>query len=198
MSLALELGFGDPVLDSQETFRAVMNALSQPGTVHSLPSRLTPPSPLTPELAAIALTLADHEAPLWLDAALAAAPPVAEYLRFHTGANIVADPKLAAFALVAAPTDLPPLNAFALGLPDYPDRSTTVVLALDSLGSGEEHRLVGPGIRGRATLRASALPSDFRLRWVANHALFPRGVDLVLTSPGQVAGLPRSTMILEA
>jgi len=198
MSFALELGYADPVLESQETFRAVMNALSQPGTVRSLPSRLTPPAPLTPELAAIALTLADHEAPLWLDATLAAAPSVADYLRFHTGANIVADPKLAAFALVAAPTDLPPFSVFALGLPDYPDRSTTIVLALDALDSGKEHRLVGPGIRDRATLRASALPSDFRSRWMVNHALFPRGVDLVLTSPGRVAGLPRSAMILEA
>ena len=197
MSFALELGYADPVLESQETFRAVMNALSQPGTVRSLPSRLTPPAPLTPELAAIALTLADHEAPLWLDATLAAAPSVADYLRFHTGANIVADPTLAAFAL-AAPTSLPPFSAFAPGLPDYPDRSTTIVLALDTLDSGEEHRLVGPGIKDRATLRASFLPPDFPARWAANRALFPRGVDLILTAPGRVAGLPRSTMILEA
>jgi alpha-D-ribose 1-methylphosphonate 5-triphosphate synthase subunit PhnH len=196
MNMALAPGFADPVLDAQGVFRAVMDALARPGTVQALSSALVPPAPLPPELAAVALALADHDAPVWLDAPLAAAPAVADFLRFHTGAPIVADPGEAAFALVADPRALPPFETFALGVPDYPDRSTTLVLALDTIETGAGLTLRGPGIAGRATLAAGPLPTDFPGRWAANRSLFPRGVDLVLTAPGRVAGLPRSTDIL--
>ena len=96
-------GFADPVLDAQRVFRGVMEALARPGSLQPLADLPEVPAPLTPELAAIALALADADAPLWLDAPLAGAPAVAEFLRFHTGAPIVKDPAEAAFALVADP-----------------------------------------------------------------------------------------------
>ena len=67
MTAILRQGFPDPVLDAQEVFRAVMDALARPGSVRPLGSDLDPPAPLTPELAAVALSLADHDAPLWLE-----------------------------------------------------------------------------------------------------------------------------------
>ena len=76
-SVALAAGFADPVIESQGVFRAVMDALARPGTPMPLSAALAPPAPLTPGLAAVALTLADHEAPLWLDPPLAEAPAVA-------------------------------------------------------------------------------------------------------------------------
>jgi alpha-D-ribose 1-methylphosphonate 5-triphosphate synthase subunit PhnH len=197
MSAALAFGFPDPVLDAQRVFRALMEALARPGTIQALDPGLAPPAPLTPELAAVALALADHDAPLWLDPALAAAPAVARYLRFHTGAAIVADPAAAAFALVAEPARLPALDAFAPGTPDHPDRSTTLVLALDALSGEGGLVLEGPGIERTARLSAAPLPEGFPALWARNRALFPRGVDLVLTAPGRVAGLPRSTVVTE-
>jgi alpha-D-ribose 1-methylphosphonate 5-triphosphate synthase subunit PhnH len=198
MSAALALGFPDPVIDAQRVFRAVMDALARPGTVRDLAVDLAPPAPLTPELAAVALALADHEAPLWLDPALAAVPAVAAYLRFHTGAPIVADPAGAAFALVAEPAWLSSFEPFAIGTPDYPDRSTTLVLACDRLASEEGFTLEGPGIERQAALSAAPLPPGFPALWAANRALFPRGIDLILVAPGRVAGLPRSTTLREA
>ncbi|GJD49782.1 Alpha-D-ribose 1-methylphosphonate 5-triphosphate synthase subunit PhnH [Methylobacterium crusticola] len=199
-SIALARGFADPVHDAQGIFRAVMEALARPGTVQPLPVALAPPAPLTPALAGIALALADPDAPLWLDAALAGDPAVAAFLRFHTGAAVVDDPAAAAFALVADPAACPDLAAFAQGTPAYPDRSTTLVLAVERVSAagapgpgGCALRLDGPGIRGTARLAAAPLPRDFAARLAHNRARFPQGVDLLLAGPGSVAGLPRST-----
>jgi alpha-D-ribose 1-methylphosphonate 5-triphosphate synthase subunit PhnH len=46
-------------------------------------------------------------------------------------------------------------------------------------------------------LHAAGLPGDFVARWAANHALFPRGVDLVLCAGERLAALPRSVAIEE-
>ena len=35
--------------------------------------------------------------------------------------------------------------------------------------------------------------ADFETQWAANHAMFPRGVDLLLGTPGHIVGLPRTT-----
>lgn len=198
MAAALAAGFADPVLDAQRAFRAIMDALARPGTIGPLRTDLRSPAPLTPELAAIALTLADHETPLWLDAPLAAVPAVADFLRFHSGAALVAEPAEAAFALVADPAGCPPFGTFALGTPDYPDRSTTLVFAVSALANEGGFVLRGPGIADRARLAPTPLPADMAVRLQENRALFPRGVDLLFVAPGCVAGLPRSTQIVEA
>ena len=190
-------GFADPVHDGQGTFRAVMDALARPGLVQPLAAGLQPPAPLTPELAAIALALTDADTPVWLDAALAGAPEVAAYLRFHTGAPLTDDPARAAFALVREPARCPPLGDFAPGTPAYPDTSTTLVLALDAILEGVGLHLTGPGVRGTVRLAPSPLPANFLVQIAANRAEFPLGVDLILTAPGRVAGLPRSTTVTE-
>ncbi|MCJ2019135.1 phosphonate C-P lyase system protein PhnH [Methylobacterium sp. E-065] len=190
-------GFADPVHDAQATFRAVMDALARPGLPRPLTPGLTPPAPLTPELAAVALTLADADTPVWLDAGLAASPAVAAYLRFHTGAPLTEDPAAAAFALISDPARCPPLNAFAPGTPAYPDTSTTLVLALDAITAGEGLCLTGPGIRGTTRVALAPLPEGFVAQLAGNRADFPLGVDLILTAPGRVAGLPRSTAVTE-
>ncbi len=190
----LARGFTDPVHDAQGVFRAVMDALARPGTIQALATALAPPAPLTPELAAIALALADAEAPLWLDEPLSRNLAVAEFLRFHTGARITEDPMEAAFALVSDAAACPEFATFAQGTPAYPDRSATLVLAVSEL-SNEGWHLDGPGIRESARLSASPLPVDILARLARNHAGFPQGIDLILAASGRVAALPRSTRV---
>ena len=179
---ALARGLADPIFDAQRVFRVVMNALARPGSLGLLLSDLAPPPPLTPGLAAIALSLCDQDTPLWLDVALVQAPAVADYLRFHTGAPIATAPSEAAFAFVADPVACPTLDTFALGPQDYPDRSTTLVFAVEQLSAESGFILEGPGIARQASLGAAPLPRDFEQTWADNRARFPRGVDLLFAA----------------
>jgi alpha-D-ribose 1-methylphosphonate 5-triphosphate synthase subunit PhnH len=188
---AVSAGFAEPVLAAQATFRTVMDAMARPGTVRQL-AGIAAPDPLSPTAAAIALTLLDYETPFWLDAPLAAAPQVARWISFHTGAPRADDPATAAFAFVADSAAAPPFETFALGSQEYPDRSTTLVLQVARLGDGDGLTLRGPGIAGTCRLAAAPLPADFLDRLADNRARFPRGVDVVLASADAVAALPRS------
>jgi alpha-D-ribose 1-methylphosphonate 5-triphosphate synthase subunit PhnH len=190
-------GFADPVLAAQAHFHALMDALARPGTIHDFPAALDAPAPLTAELAAVALTLVDHEVTLWLDAPLAASKAVVDYLRFHTGARIVADPAEAAFALVSEIAAMPALADFNQGTDEYPDRSTTIVVAVDVISASGALELAGPGIRDRASLGIAPWRAGLTLEIAANGAQFPRGVDLVFTCNRQVAALPRTTRVSE-
>jgi alpha-D-ribose 1-methylphosphonate 5-triphosphate synthase subunit PhnH len=194
---ALSPGFADPVMDAQQVFGAVMNALARPGRIQPMQSDLDPPRPLTRELAAIALALADHEAPIWIDAELAGAPAVREFLRFHTGAAIVSDPADAAFALIASAASRVPVERFALGTAEYPDHATTLVFAMPDLSEGEGWTLEGPGIQERQALQASLWPRDLAAIVRTNRSLFPRGLDVLLTAPECVVGLPRTTRLVD-
>ena len=58
---ALEGGFSDPVLDAQAAFRAIMDAMARPATVHSVPALVRPPAPLDPAAGAVACALIDAD-----------------------------------------------------------------------------------------------------------------------------------------
>jgi alpha-D-ribose 1-methylphosphonate 5-triphosphate synthase subunit PhnH len=186
-------GFSNPVLASQAVFRTVMEAMARPGSIAEIDVAVTPPAPLGIAAAALALTLLDFETPVWLDPMLAAAPEVDGWLKFHTGAPRTADPASAAFAFITEPAAIPGFDAFSLGSIEYPDCSTTLVLEVETLTERDAFRLSGPGIKGSRSLAAAPLPADFAERVAANRALFPRGVDVVLTCGRRLAALPRST-----
>ena len=194
-SMALSGGFSEPVFDAQEVFRAVMDAMARPGKTVDISDKTAPPAPLSAEAGAVSLCLFDHETPVWLDAALAGTPEVGDWLRFHTGAPVVSEPNEAAFALVSDPSRMPVLAAFRQGTADYPDRSTTLIVAVETLDGPDPITLSGPGIEDTANLSPHPLPVGFIDQAVANHALFPRGVDMLVVTCGKLAALPRSTRI---
>jgi alpha-D-ribose 1-methylphosphonate 5-triphosphate synthase subunit PhnH len=185
-------GFADPVGDAQATFRAVLDAMARPGSLQRAGERLTAPAPLDGATAAVLLTLVDNETPLWLDAS---AMPARDYLAFHCGAVIVDAPDKAAFALALTLADLAALSA---GSHEAPESSTTLVLQIARLGEGERYTLSGPGLREPTVLAATGLPAEFPRIWHSNHALYPRGVDVVLCAGTTLTALPRSVSIEEA
>ncbi|MEM8701326.1 MAG: phosphonate C-P lyase system protein PhnH [Pseudomonadota bacterium] len=192
----LAAGFPDPVHDAQACFRAIMNAMARPGTCQKLTvGALTPPEPLTPVAAAIALTLFDYDTPIWLDRPLMSSEPVKAFLRFHTGAPIVGEPVDAAFALVGDPKQLIPLASFNQGSAEYPDQSTTIILSGQEFGTAQTVTLSGPGIKDTASLSVSPVPPVFWDQVLSNNRQFPRGIDLIFAGRTDIAALPRSTSV---
>jgi alpha-D-ribose 1-methylphosphonate 5-triphosphate synthase subunit PhnH len=187
--------FADPVDNAQSVFRAVMDAMARPGTVQTLAPALQPPAPLSRGAGAIALALLDYESPFWLDDTLSREPDVAQWLRFHTGAPIARDSRDAAFAFTADAARIPDFESFALGTAEYPDRSTTLVLQVEHLSGPAAMNLSGPGIAGERQFAVSPCPADLIARLQRNHALFPRGLDLLFVTADVVAAIPRSTRV---
>ncbi|MBR0829120.1 phosphonate C-P lyase system protein PhnH [Bradyrhizobium manausense] len=189
-------GFADKVLSAQSTFRSVMDAMARPGSVQRIAPVAGTPGPMMRGTAAIALTLFDHDTPLWLDAQMRESSDVLKWLKFHTGAPVVHDSSVASFALIADGAALPPLERFALGSNEYPDRSTMVILQVESLSDGCAYELRGPGIDGAAQFQAAIKPADLFERLRINEALFPRGIDVVLVADVSVVAIPRTTRLV--
>jgi alpha-D-ribose 1-methylphosphonate 5-triphosphate synthase subunit PhnH len=188
-------GFADKVLSAQSTFRSVMDAMARPGSVQRIEAASGAPLPMMRGSAAIALTLFDQDTPVWLDAAMAASPNVAKWIKFHTSAPVIAGSTVCSFALVADTSALPNFEHFSFGTGEYPDRSTTLILQVASLSEGPAYELRGPGIDGTSILRATIDLPDWLDRLALNATLFPRGIDLVLVADGLVVALPRTTRL---
>ena len=191
---ALSGGFESPVFGTQAIFRAVMNAMAQPGMIGSCSMDPQAPTPFSKAQGAIALTLCDHDTAVWLSPRLAASA-VKGWMAFHTGADVAPSMSAARFVFFDQADAVPDFCGFAAGSQDYPDRSATLVLDLPSLASGQELVARGPGIKGERTIAPQGLPSDFLKRWATNHNLFPRGLDLILCCGTDIMCLPRSVQL---
>ncbi len=192
----LPAGFADKVLSAQSTFRFVMDAMARPGSVQRMTAVAGTPAAMMRGTAAIALTLFDHDTPVWLDPGMSETADVAKWLKFHTSAPVIADPSICSFALIGNPQSLAALDRFAFGSNEYPDRSTTLILQVESLTRGPAFQLSGPGIAGTVVLHATIQPADLFERLAVNVALFPRGIDVVLVADDSIAAIPRTTRLV--
>ncbi|TBX99051.1 phosphonate C-P lyase system protein PhnH [Rhizobium laguerreae] len=191
-NIAISAGFNDPVHDSQAWFRTILDALSRPGRPVSKPAKLRAPAPLNEAAAGISLSLFDPETSVWIDAGFRN-NAVETFLRLHTGAELVAHPVDAQFALVSDAMSVPAIATFAAGSASFPDRSATIVFQLPDLESGVEVTLAGPGIERTVSLSPSGLPSTFWEQWDENTLRFPMGIDLLLTDGDRIIGIPRTS-----
>ena len=205
-------GFDEPVKDSQSSFRTILNALSQPGTVGHLD--VIPlghaPEKWTEAAWALAMTLLDGDTRVWLSPSLATAVAHAS-LQFHTSCPITHDPSEADFIFVGNVNEQPDWSSLRHGEAEFPDLSATVILQVPGIEVVEPSapnvapsstwELRGPGIEHTRLIRLQHEPEDhwpeqLRLALVANRAQFPLGVDLLLVWLDLVCALPRSTRIV--
>lgn len=182
---ALAGGFAEAPLQSSLAFRAVLEAMARPGTIHPVGGALPPP-PLSVATGVCLLTLVDSTTPLHL-AGAADCRSVRDWVAFHIGVPIVAAAE-ADFA-VGAWDALQPVSRFRIGRPDHPDRSSTLIVEMDRL-CAHGPCLSGPGIETATWL---SLPETAAFR--ANRAQFPLGFDCIFTFGNRLAALPRSTRV---
>jgi alpha-D-ribose 1-methylphosphonate 5-triphosphate synthase subunit PhnH len=179
--------------DSQQVFRAVLDALARPGTAMALPE-----DPLR-SFAAAALpvfALADlgtgvcvleHSDGRWADAVTTAtSAPLwpAELARLIAALRPVTDDEV---------------RSFRRGTAEAPEDGALVSLAVADVRGGQGRwRLSGPGIAETVTLAPSGLPASFVAARAEAVAGYPAGIDVLLvTADGRVVGLPRTTTITE-
>lgn len=185
----ISAGFADRVHDAQTAFRSVLDALSRPGRSFSIGSPVKG-LPLGSAMAHLLLTLTDENTPVWWQFKEGAG---AAWLRFHTSAPAVLEPNTAAFAVVVDVGHMPPLDTFSEGSLASPERSTTLLVEVQSLHEGPDVEWRGPGIEDLQIVRIAGLQDDFWTQWKANQAAFPQGVDIVFTCGNAAIGLPRTT-----
>ena len=190
MKTHLEPGFADPVSNAQQSFRAILDAISHPGRITRV-AGVAPPAPLDIAAGAALLTLVDQETPIWLDPD---AEPVRQWIEFHCGAHIVSEMEACAFAFALS---LPELDEFPAGTHEAPETSATIICQVASLDTGRTLQLSGPGLREPALLTVGGLPRDFPAMWRKNRALFPCGIDLILCAGDRLTALPRTVSVKE-
>ncbi len=183
---ALGGGFGDAPVESARAFRAVMRAMARPGTVEAV-AGAAPPAPMSVAAGVAVLVLCDPGTPVYL-AGGHDTRGLRDWIGFHTGAPVVAERGAAMFALGRWEA-LSPLDGYAVGEPEFPDRSATLIVEMDRL-EPYGARLTGPGIKGSAAL---SLPEVAAFQ--GNAARFPLGLDFLFCCGDRLAGLPRSSHV---
>jgi alpha-D-ribose 1-methylphosphonate 5-triphosphate synthase subunit PhnH len=179
--------------DSQQVFRAVLEALARPGTAMTLPA-----GPLR--------TLAPAVVPVFALADLGTGVCVLENDGDRSAdavATATSAPlwpaELARLVAAVRPVTEDELRSFCRGTASAPEEGALVSLAVAEVDGGDHRwRLTGPGIAGTATLAPRGLPGGFVAARAEAVAAYPAGIDVLLvTDDGRVVGLPRTTTITE-
>ncbi|PJI38628.1 phosphonate C-P lyase system protein PhnH [Ferrovibrio sp.] len=186
-------GFDDPVQQSQQAFRALLDAMARPGRVTTVETEAGHPEGLSPALAAALLTLADLDTPVWLGPGFDS-EAVKTWLRFHSGAPLTAKAELAVFALLDA-AQMPALESFSFGTDESPERGATLLIQVPGLTGANAMIWRGPGIKDGIAMPFCGLGQSVWRQRTALSIEFPRGVDLYLGCGRDLVALPRSTAI---
>jgi alpha-D-ribose 1-methylphosphonate 5-triphosphate synthase subunit PhnH len=179
--------------DSQQVFRAVLEALARPGTATALPREpLRILAPAVVPVFALAdletgICVLEREGDRWADAVTAGtSAPLwpAELARLVAAVRPVSDDEV---------------RGFCRGTASAPERAALVSLAVADVHDGlRRWRLSGPGVAGENTLAPRGLPDGFAAARADAVAAYPAGIDVLLvTDDGDIVGLPRTTTITE-
>jgi alpha-D-ribose 1-methylphosphonate 5-triphosphate synthase subunit PhnH len=179
--------------DSQQVFRAVLEALARPGTVLALPD-----GPLR--------TLAPAVIPVFALADLGTGVCVLERADDRWGDTVTTatsaplwPAELARLIAAVRPVTEGEVRSFCRGSAAAPEDGALVSLAIADLDGGDRRwRLSGPGIADTASLAPRGLPASFVTARAEAVTGYPAGIDVLLvTDDGRVVGLPRTTTITE-
>ena len=193
-------GFNDAVHDAQRVFRALLDALSRPGSIvaidaalpgnHAMRDALAGRVPLAAFASLLALT--DYSTPVHIERD---DNVLGDALRFHASAPLTSDRREAAFAYIDDAGNMPSLDAYAHGEPETPEDAVTLFIRVPSLTEGEPLVWRGPGIAESRTVAIAGLTREFWQQRAEITALFPCGIDCYFVAGGSLVGLPRTTQV---
>lgn len=194
MSDSLIRGFSDAVQESQQVFRLVMKAMSEPGVVVEV-SELEQMAPINHASYACILALLDQSTPLWLTPEFNHAD-IKQNLHFHTGVPLAENSFQADFVLGFA-GEIGDLDWFQKGSAEYPETGATLILHVNQIntGSGSELSLSGPGIPDQRALTIDGLSPALLDYLCERPDEFPCGVDMIFCCDQQLVCIPRSTVV---
>ncbi|MCC3719594.1 phosphonate C-P lyase system protein PhnH [Rouxiella badensis] len=190
--MSLVASFKHPVADAQFSFRRILKALSEPGSIVALPE-MSGFGVLDSASACVLLTLIDQDTPLWISPRLND-DVLRQNLRFHTGAVLTEDPSSVSFALAEGSLDSATLLAFPCGDEMSPELATSVIVQVESLEGGKPLRLLGPGIE-QSRVISVRLPDAVTQYLLNRPHRFPLGLDFMFTCGEQLLALPRTTRV---
>jgi alpha-D-ribose 1-methylphosphonate 5-triphosphate synthase subunit PhnH len=190
--MSLVASFKHPVADAQFSFRRILKALSEPGSIVALPE-MSGFGVLDSASACVLLTLIDQDTPLWISPRLND-HVLRQNLRFHTGAVLTEDPSSVSFALAEGSLDSATLLAFPCGDEMSPELATSVIVQVESLEGGKPLRLLGPGIEQSRVISVQ-LPDAVTQYLLNRPHRFPLGLDFMFTCGEQLLALPRTTRV---
>lgn len=193
-------GFNDTVHDAQRVFRALLDALSRPGSIvavdaalpgnHAMRDALAGRVPLAAFASLLALT--DFSTPVFIERE---DNVLGDALRFHASAPLTRDRRAAAFAYIDDACSMPSLDAFSHGEPEAPEDAATLFIRVPSLIEGEPLVWRGPGIAESRTVAIAGLQRGFWQQRAALGTLFPCGIDCYFVAGSALVGLPRTTQV---
>ncbi|MFB6235018.1 MAG: phosphonate C-P lyase system protein PhnH [Halopenitus sp.] len=171
----------DPVHDTRDTFRALCDAMSRPGTVQQ--------TPMTPADHAVAATLVDHEVSTYTDD---------DDLREQLSSQGRLTESQPSEADIVHTHGVPSWDVGELvrGSLVEPSDGATAIYRVESLSTRPEDGLTtiivsGPGVPDTRTA-SLGLPAEEIDAIAAAQSTYPRGVDIIFTAADQVVSIPRS------
>lgn len=196
----------DPVHDTQQLYRELLDAFAEPGKVKKAARLTAGEAELKPGsrmLAALALTLLDSEVRFAVDND--DAQQSSAFIRMHTFARAVL-PAEADYLFADGRGALPDWTAHVmLGTLLEPEHGATLFLQVDELAEDEGNghaahmqmlTLYGPGVPGERKMLAAGLAAEWLEQRRLWNAEYPLGADVVLyTESGKLAALPRTTKV---
>lgn len=182
---------------TQQAFRKVLEALSFPGEVNFIEECPYDMSPLISQTGLVCMTLLDSEVTFHV---AENNNEITKTIHAYTGSHTI-DAGNADFIILpfSSTTEemLKRLNQAKIGDLVRPHKSATIVIEVESLQSGFNYDLKGPGIKEANLLNCTVHPEIIKQRNEINRE-YPLGIDLILIDrQGNVVGLPRTTQITE-
>lgn len=179
----------DTILATQQMYRMLLDLSSHPGKIATFRDETINDTSYSEALIATTNTLFDNEIAFYMEN-----EQESKVISAITGAhrtNIIAESDFVITTEASLSTaQLLQLNKGTLL---SPEKSSTLMLEIESIGSGYLYRLTGPGIKHHSDLQLSISPEIIEQRTQMCEE-FPMGIDLIMCDKdNHIVLIPRTT-----